>query len=55
MSSKDGAIRTIHFESVAENVKKSMLKLQSLLRGRFEWNSGTAHIFWHMMDEHMLF
>ncbi len=30
-----------------------MLNLQRLLRGRCEWNSGTAHIFWYMMDKHM--
>ncbi len=32
-----------------------MLSLQCLLRGRSEWNSGKAHIFWYMMDEQMHF
>ncbi len=32
-----------------------MLTLQRLLRSRAKWNSGTAHIFWHMMDEHRYF
>ncbi len=30
-----------------------MLNLQCLFRGRSEWNWGAAHIFWHMMDEHI--
>ncbi len=53
MFSKDGRICTIHFESVVENVKKCMPTLRLLLRSRPEMNSGTAHIFWYMMDEHM--
>ncbi len=28
-----------------------MLTLRRLLRSRSELNSGTAHIFWYMMDE----
>ncbi len=32
-----------------------MLNPQLLLRGKSEWNSGTAHIFWYMIDEHMHF
>ncbi len=53
--SKDGGFRTIHFESVVENIKKSMLSCQRLLRSRSELNSGTAHIFWYMMDDQMHF
>ncbi len=48
-------VRTIHFESVVENIKKSMLALQRLLRNRSKWSCGTAHIFWYMMDEHVYF
>ncbi len=32
-----------------------MLTCQRLLRSRSELKSGTAHIFWYMMDEHMHF
>ncbi len=32
-----------------------MLTRQRLLRSRPELNSGTAHIFWYMMDENMYF
>ncbi len=32
-----------------------MLTCQRLLRSRSELNSGTTHIFWYMMDEHMNF
>ncbi len=55
MFSEDGAVRTIHFESVVENIKKSMLALQRLLRSRPKWSCGTAHIFWYITDEHMYF
>ncbi len=55
MLSKDGGVCTIHFESVVENTKTCMLTLRRLLRSRPELNSGTAHIFWHMMDERMYF
>ncbi len=55
MLSKDWRVCTIHFESVAENIKKSMPTLRCLLRSRPELNSGTVHIFWYMMDEHMHF
>ncbi len=55
MFSKDGGVRKIHFESVVENIKKCMLTLRRLLRSRPVLNSGTAHIFWYMMDEHMYF
>ncbi len=55
MFSKDGGVRTIHFESVVENIKKSMLALQRLLRSRPKWSYGTAHIFLYMLDEGMYF
>ncbi len=45
--------RTIHFESLVENVEKFILTLQ--LRSRLKWNYGTAHIFWYMMRENMQF
>ncbi len=32
-----------------------MLTLRRFLRRRLELKSGTAHIFWYMMDEHMHF
>ncbi len=54
MFSKDGVVWTIHFESVVENIKKCMLTLRRLLRSRPELNSGTAHIFWYIMDELVL-
>ncbi len=55
MFSKDGRFRGIHSEYMVENVKKCMLTLQRLFRGRPQWNSGTAHIFWYMVAEHMEF
>ncbi len=55
MFSKGGRVCTIHFESVLENIEKRMLTLRRLLRSRSELNSGTAHIFWNMMDVHMYF
>ncbi len=55
MLSKDGSLRITHFESVVEDVKNFMLTPQRLRRSRPKWNSGMAHIFWHMMDEHMHF
>ncbi len=30
-----------------------MLTLRRVLRSRPELNSGSAHIFWYIMDEHM--
>ncbi len=50
-----GRLRAIHFESVVVNLKKCMLTLQNLLRSKPKLNSGTTHIFWYMMDEHMCF
>ncbi len=32
-----------------------MLTLQHLLNSRPKWNSGTAQIFWYMMDDHVHF
>ncbi len=55
MFSKDVGVCTINFESVVEHIKKCMLTLQRLFRSRPELNSGTAHVFWYMMDEHMYF
>ncbi len=55
MFSEDGGVCTIHFESVVENIKKCMPTLRRLLRSRLELNSGSVHIFWYMMVEHMYF
>ncbi len=55
MFSKDGGVCTINFESVLESIEICMLTLRCLLRSRSELNSGTAHILWYMMDEHMYF
>ncbi len=54
--SKDGGVCKIHFESVVENIKNiKYAETRRLLRSRPELNSGTAHIFWHMVDEHIYF
>ncbi len=46
---------TIRFEPVIETVENSMLTHQRLHRGKLKGNSGTAHIFWYMMDEDVHF
>ncbi len=51
MFSRDWGVCTIHFEPVVENIKKSILTCQRLLRSMSDLNSGTAHIFRYMMDE----
>ncbi len=55
MFSRDGGVCTILVESVVENITKSMLACRRRLRSRPELNSGTARIFWYMMDEPMHF